>query len=89
MSLTCNSIKEMEMQLGQGASTSGKSQVVIYERVNTRLLLVGHEDGVIQEPGRPEILVMPSVLDIFSESNKSHIPFSSFTVSRKDLRTCL
>ena len=40
--------KGEEMQLGEGASASGKSQVVIYERADTRLLLVGHEDGGIQ-----------------------------------------
>ena len=40
--------KGEELQLGEGASASGKSQVVIYERADTRLLMVGHEDGGIQ-----------------------------------------
>ena len=40
--------KGEQLQLGEGASTSSKSQVVICDRGDTRLLLVGHEDGGIQ-----------------------------------------
>ena len=40
--------KGEQLQLGEGASSSNKSQVVICDRGDTRLLLVGHEDGGIQ-----------------------------------------
>ena len=43
-----NTAKGEELQLGEGASAAGKSQVVISDRGDTRLLMVGHEDGGIQ-----------------------------------------
>ena len=43
-----NTAKGEELQLGEGASAAGKSQVVVSDRGDTRLLSVGHEDCRIQ-----------------------------------------